>query len=433
MTSTLLTEAHHYVPEMTALRRAIHRRPELGWTEFETTWRIFGALSRLPGWRIQVGREVIEPTAVRGRNAAEVEAAQKRALAAGVPEDFMERLGGYTGVVAEFDTGRPGPTTVLRFDIDCVAVEECHAAPHTPAVEGFDSTIPGSMHSCGHDVHTSAGCALAHWVSDHAGELDGRIRILFQPAEEGTRGGAAMAAKGWVNDADYFFGSHVGIICRTGEAAVMKAGFLATTKIDVHFTGTPSHAGAEPEKGRSALTAAAATVMMIQGIPRSGEGDTRISVGSLIAGEGRNVTPAHAVLKLETRGATHEVNEYMVANVRNMVEGAARAYGVEAKIEIAGAATTLVTTPKGVALLKEAAQSAFGADHVRLIDRLGGSEDCTTLMRCAVEHGADGAFLLYGGSIPHHHKPDFDVNEAADFPQALAAFFALLRETNGAR
>lgn len=257
-----MQDCARYVEEMTRLRREIHRRPEEGWTEFETQWKVFRALEAL-GWTIRVGLDVIRPEAVMGRNAELVEKAMVRAAEHGVPESFLKATGGYTGLTADFDTGREGPVTGFRFDMDCVLVEELHDASHLPAAEGFDSEISGHMHACGHDAHTATGVTLAHWITDHKDELKGRLRLIFQPAEEGTRGAAPMAAAGVVDDLNWFFGAHVGCNCRIGEASVVKKGFLATTKIDIEFTGVPSHAGSDPEKGRSALMAAAAAAVMM--------------------------------------------------------------------------------------------------------------------------------------------------------------------------
>ena len=80
----------------------------------------------------------------------------------------MEEL---TGCVAVLDTGRPGPTLAIRFDIDCVPVTECTDDTHVPAKEGFISKNPGFMHACGHDAHMSMGLAVAHWVMDNKDKL----------------------------------------------------------------------------------------------------------------------------------------------------------------------------------------------------------------------------------------------------------------------
>lgn len=170
-----MQDCARYVEEMTRLRREIHRRPEEGWTEFETQWKVFRALEAL-GWTIRVGLDVIRPEAVMGRNAELVEKAMVRAAEHGVPESFLKATGGYTGLTADFDTGREGPVTGFRFDMDCVLVEELHDASHLPAAEGFDSEISGHMHACGHDAHTATGVTLAHWITDHKDEI-GRAHV----------------------------------------------------------------------------------------------------------------------------------------------------------------------------------------------------------------------------------------------------------------
>lgn len=163
-----MQDCARYVEEMTRLRREIHRRPEEGWTEFETQWKVFRALEAL-GWTIRMGLDVVRPEAVMGRNAELVEKAMVRAAEHGVPESFLKATGGYTGLTANFDTGREGPVTGFRFDMDCVLVEELHDASHLPAAEGFDSEIPGHMHACGHDAHTATGVTLAHWITSSRG------------------------------------------------------------------------------------------------------------------------------------------------------------------------------------------------------------------------------------------------------------------------
>ena len=111
------------LPFFTDCRRRLHRRPEEGWTEFESTWTVVSALKAM-GCEVVTGADLSEPEAVMGRDAAKVEAAQRRALEAGVPEAFLTSLDGWTGAATTIDTGRPGPLTVFRFEIDCVCVSE---------------------------------------------------------------------------------------------------------------------------------------------------------------------------------------------------------------------------------------------------------------------------------------------------------------------
>lgn len=417
-----------YSDEAIAIRRKLHKRPEEGWTEFETMWQVVPFLEKL-GYTVQCGLEVIDPAHALGRDEKLVKEAEKRALTHGVPQEFLDRLKGYTGAVAILDTGRPGPVTAFRFDMDCVLVSESTDKSHLPTCEGFSSERPGFMHACGHDAHTASGLALAHWLMDHKESLCGRIKLIFQPAEEGTRGAAAMAAAGVVDDVNYFFGAHVGVFCQTGEIGIIRQGFLATTKIDIQFEGTPSHSGANPEKGRSALSAAAACTLMLEGISRNSEGTTRVAVGTLHAGEGRNVTPSHAVMQIEVRGQTAKINDWMVSRVNSIVQGAAEAYEVQGSWVKRGEATTMTSDQEAMDFIDQAAR--INNQTVRYIDNAGGSEDCSFLIRRAQQHGAKASFFLWGCTQHGHHRPDFDIQDTQNLPHAVAVLTTIAEETNG--
>lgn len=421
-----------YLHEMIANRRALHKRPEEGWTEFETTWFVTKRLREL-GLQVLLGTKVINPEAVMGRDPKLVEAAIERALAAGVPQRFIDETEGYTGGVAVLETGRPGPVTAIRCDMDCVLVTESDSPDHPPARDGFASERPGFMHACGHDAHTAVGLEVARWALEHKDELTGTVKFLFQPAEEGVRGGAAMAASGVVDDVDWLLGAHVGTHCRLGEVGLCHGGFLASTKLDLHFRGRPSHAGSDPEKGRSALMAACAAAMMMQGIPRSGEGMTRVAIGRLNAGEGRNVTPVHADMQLEVRGETPAVNEYMVKSVERIVEGVQACYEVEAKLERAGEATTLPVCEDLIDIVREVAQEVPGVKRVLDISKPSGSEDCTMLMHRVIEKGGRAAYVLYGANQNGHHRADFDIQDEESLPVGFGLFCGFIERMNGVK
>lgn len=410
------------------LRRQLHRRPEPGWCEFETTYQIYNSLAPL-GYQLFIGQEAIEPNAVMGRNDHEVKEAIQRAQTQGVPQWFIEQSGQYTGLVATFDTGRPGPTLALRFDIDCVMVEETTDSTHEAVVGNYRSEIPGAMHACGHDAHTAVGIALAHWIAEHEDQLCGRFILLFQPGEEGARGALSMAQKGWLDNVDYFFCSHIGGTCKLGEVCCVEDGYLATTKMDIHFEGAPSHAGAEPEKGRSALMAAATAALLMQAIPRHSAGASRISVGTLHAGEGRNVTPVHAHLEIETRGATHEINEYMADKVEKIVKGIELTHEVKAKITKVGYGTTLKTTMEGTRIVREVCRSTPGAQLIECPPPTA-SEDCTILMRRAIEHGAQCGYFDFGCNHEGHHRANFSIQDTESLAIGLSVYVGLCNKLN---
>ena len=244
-----------YHDQLIEIRRHLHTMPEEGWSEFTTTAFIVGKL-REYGYEVLLGKKVINPDNCLGRNLKVVEAGLKLARENGVSEELLAEMDGLTGCVGVMDTGRPGPTLAIRFDIDCVPVTESTEDCHIPAREGFISKRPGLMHACGHDAHTSTGLAVAHWFADNVDQMNGKIKILFQPAEEGVRGAAGMAASGILDDADYFLGAHIAMMCKSGEVSVNPYGFLCTTKLDVTYTGRPAHAGVEPNAGHNAMAAA---------------------------------------------------------------------------------------------------------------------------------------------------------------------------------
>lgn len=419
-----------YIEEMIQTRRALHKRPELGWTEFETMWHI---CSHLEQWGIPYvfGTKVINPAFVMGRNETEVKDAMERAKKHGVPEAFLEKTEGYTGATAIIDTGRPGPVTAFRCDMDALPIRESDDCSHEPAKLGFASERAGIMHACGHDGHSAVGLTVAHWLWDHKDELCGQFKVLFQPAEEGVRGARPMSESGIVDDVDWLVGSHVGGNFHSGEVTVQDGGFLASTKFDITFTGLQSHAGNAPHKGHNALVAAACATMMLQGIPRHGDGDSRVAVGKLVAGEGRNIIAAHASMEMEVRGETQEVNDFMADNVEHIIEGVEKAYQVSAKVERVGESSTLVVCPKCIEKIEEAVQKVPGVKLMPRFHGAAGSEDCSWLIRKVASHGGQAAYFIFGCEHKGHHRPDFDIQDEKNLPVAFNVFVNFAKLVNG--
>jgi aminobenzoyl-glutamate utilization protein A len=416
--------------EMIATRRHLHTMPEEGWTEFETTWLIVQRLREIGYEKILVGRQILDLDHVVGRNEELVARAIERAVGNGVPNSFIEEAGGYTGAIAILETGRPGPVTALRFDIDCVPVQETDDPGHVPNQLGFRSQRKGLMHACGHDGHTSVGLAVARDLFNRRDSLCGTVKFVFQPAEEGVRGAVAIAHSGLLDDVQYILGSHVGGKCKLGHIGLVHGGVLASTKLDIHFEGLAAHAGMAPEKGRNALMAACATAMMMAGIPRHGDGASRVSVGKLIAGEGRNVVPAHAYLQAEVRGQTAAVNDFMVQSVEQIVKGNATAYGVQSKIEFAGEATTIIECPEILDIVREVARDVPGVEAIDELNTPAGSEDYTILLRRVVEHGGRGAMFRWGCNHNGHHKRDFDLQDTVSMPMGFEVFTRFVQRVN---
>lgn len=414
-----------YHDQMINIRRELHQNPEEGWSEFTTTAFLVKTL-RGYGYEVLLGRKIVNPDFCLGRDMAIVQAGIERAKKNGVCECLLEEMQELTGCVAVLDTGRAGPTVGIRFDIDCVPVTESTSPDHVPAACGFISKNPGLMHGCGHDAHMSMGLAVAHWIMDNKDKLNGKIKILFQPAEEGVRGAAGMAASGILDDVDLFLSSHIAMLAKSGEICTNLYGFLCTTKLDVTFTGKAAHAGACPQDGRNALVAAANATVQLMGISRHSEGMTRINVGQLIAGEGRNVIPSKAVMKLEVRGETSKINDYMVEQATNICEGVAKSFGVSYDVRKMGEAVDLTADKELTDKLNEAGHAVAGLKVVDTPVNFGGSEDATILCRRVQAHGGKAAFFVWGSNRPSgHHTALFDINEA-DFDNGLAVWENIL-------
>lgn len=392
-------------------RREFHRFPEIGWSEFLTTARIADFLASLGCFEILMGNQIINPEFVRGRKQTVVDKGLANAKAYGMNEKWLAKMDGYTGCVAVFDSSRAGKTVALRFDIDCVNVSETQAVEHIPNKEGFASLNEGFMHACGHDAHITIGLGTALWIAQNQDKLNGKVKLVFQPAEEGVRGAAAIAASGVVDDADYFAASHISFCADSGTVIANPRNFLSTTKIDIRYHGKPAHAGAAPHLGRNALLAAAHAVTQLHAIARHGEGMTRINVGVLRAGEGRNVIPTEAELQLEVRGENKAINSYMTEQVMQIAKGVAISFDVGYDTEIVGEAVDMNNDEELVQLVTDIALQQPQVQQVSDY-AFNASEDATVLGRRVQEHGGKAIYFILGADrTAGHHQAEFDFDE----------------------
>ena len=407
-------EAAAMQEELVAQRRDLHRHPESAWTEFRTASKVASVLEAL-GYEVLCGAQVVKEEAMMGvPDETVLEKAMKRALEEGAEPKWIEKMrGGKTGVVGIMKFAKPGNVVGLRFDMDSNEVDEATAETHRPVVENFRSLHEGLMHACGHDGHVTVGLAVAKLIAQHKDEMSGTVKIIFQPGEEGVRGAKAMVASGIVDDVQYFLSGHIGFNAnRDGMLACMTDGFLATTKLDAYFTGKSSHAGAAPEEGRNALLAAAAASIALHSISRHGKGVSRINVGVLDAGTGRNILPDRAVIKLETRGGNTEINEFMVSEAKRMIKASADLYNVEVRIEeVGGAPSCSLNEDMGEEVYKIAVASDKFSEVVPKVN-LGASEDCSYFMERVQQLGGKAVYMMYGSSLKAgHHNSSFDFNE----------------------
>jgi aminobenzoyl-glutamate utilization protein A len=407
-------------------RRDLHRCAETAWTEFRTASMVAAALSAA-GYEVRLGGDAVCRVSMLGvPSQDELAVHMERAVAQGGDPDLIERMGGgLTGVVGELVCG-DGPVVALRFDMDANDLDEACDDGHRPWREGFASINPGAMHACGHDGHVAMGLGVAELLAGLRDRLHGTVRLIFQPGEEGVRGAGPMVDAGALDGVDYLLGGHIGFRApRTGQLVCGVGGFLATTKFDATFTGVAAHAGAAPEQGRNALLAAAGAALNLHAIPRHGQGASRISVGVLNAGQGRNVVPPNALIKGETRGQTTAINDFMYERVREVLAGAARMYGVDLTLAEVGRSVSGRSDPELAAVVRRAAEAMDFFDPAAILDSLDlrGSEDFALMLAEVQRRGGLGTYLMLGSDLAAgHHNAHFDFDERCLAPGA--ALFA---------
>ncbi len=386
--------------DIAAQRRDFHKHAETGWFEMRTSSIIARRLTDLGCYEVLTGEDVCLPDSRMGLPSDEaLEAHYQQVLKwGGYDPEFLPRTrGGHTGVIGILKNGE-GPTVALRFDIDALGVIEEQADTHFPAREGFSSINHGSMHSCGHDGHACIGLGVATILASIKDSIHGTVKLIFQPAEEGVRGAKSIVDKGHLDDVSYVIGSHIGAPNDGFEGVDVVpggGGHLATTKMDVYYRGKSAHAAGAPHLGRNVMQAVGAAITNLYAIPRHGEGATRINVGTVHAGTGRNVIADVAKMEMEVRGKTTEIKEYVEEYAMNIIKASAEMFGVEYEVKMMGAAQTAESSPELMARVKEVIQQHMPELTVK--DNIpregGGSEDFTYMMRKVQQNGGQATFM----------------------------------------
>lgn len=401
-------------------RRQFHSHPEVGWTEFQTAATVAARLKAL-GYQVDCGKDVINPNARMGVPEDEIlEDAYQRALANGFDMNALAPFkGGYTGVVGKMRFGE-GITVALRFDMDAIHLEESRDSSHRPVKEGFSSRYEGIMHGCGHDAHTAIGLAVAEILAGLKDHLKvGTVKLIFQPSEEGVRGAKSMVAAGVLSDVDYALACHMMANEAYGSMVCGVDGYMATSKLDVMFNGEPAHAGAAPNEGKHAILAACAAVMNLQAIPRHAAGASRINVGTIHGGTDRNVIPEKVMIKLETRGETTEINQYVRDYAIKVIEGAGTMHNVHTEVKLMGEALGGKSDQALVELIYGSATSLGIFEKIELRNsHAAGSEDFTYMMSAVQNQGGEAVYFMIGAAPEEtkgvgHHTRCFDIDERA--------------------
>jgi amidohydrolase len=375
-----LQHAEELFPYTQTLRRDFHRHPELGFREVRTGGIVAKELEAL-------GIEVTK----------------------GI---------GKTGVVGYLEGSKPGPTILLRFDMDALPITEETGAE-------YSSTNVGVMHACGHDGHTAIGLTVAKMLHAHRDELAGSIKFCFQPSEEGLNGeemgGNLMMIRDGVLDGpkvEKTLALHVWNDKPLGWLSVAKGPVMAGAEMfSIKLTGKGGH-GAAPDTTIDPVVAAAQIVTALQTIASRNAPPlkaTVVSVTSLHAGTTFNVIPQTAEINGTIRNFDPDVRKMVLARFEQIVRGIASSMGCEAGITLKQVTPTVINDETITESVLKSARTLFPEADIDTAPYLTmGAEDMGYM-----QEKVNGCYFMIGSANAeknlnyNHHHPKFDFDERA--------------------
>ncbi|MCU0925359.1 MAG: M20 family metallopeptidase [Hydrogenophaga sp.] len=376
------------VEQFIAIRRDIHRHPELAFNERRTAALV---AAQLGAWGYQV----------------------------------TTGLGG-TGVVGQLQRGTSARSIGLRADMDALPVAEATGAT-------WASCEHGVMHACGHDGHTAMLLAAAQHLAQH-GRFDGTLNLIFQPAEEGGGGALKMMEDGLFQrfPCDAIFAMHNMPGYPQGQLVFRSGPTMASSDYaTVTLHGQGGH-GAMPHKATDVVVAAASLIMALQTVVSRHVDPLQpavVTIGAVHAGNANNVIPAEARLEISVRALDPWVRVDMEQRIRELVQLQAQSFGVRAEIAWRPGYAVLVNDAEQTARALAVAQRHFPAAQVNPQGALlTGSEDFAFMLE-----RVPGCYLFIGNGVDGEpgacmvHNPAYDFNDLNIAPGA-AYWIALVNE-----
>ena len=387
---TIASLAEHVEPRVIEWRRDIHQHPELGNREHRTAALVAEHLRGL-------GLEVTEGVA-------------------------------HTGVVGVLRGGRPGPTVMLRADMDALPITERTNLPFASEVRAdYAGQEVGVMHACGHDTHTAMLMGAAEVLAAMRDELPGTVKFVFQPAEEGPPpgedGGAKMmVAEGVMDGVDAAFGMHINSHQDAGTLWASAGPVMASADdFRIVVTGRQSH-GAYPWMSVDPVVTAAQIILSLQTIVSRNLELTRdpgvVTVGIVQGGVRTNIIPETVELAGTLRSMNPEMREQIHQRVRDITSNVAEAMGatVEIELPLSQSVPPVINDAGLLSTVMPALQAAAGPGKVLPAPKVTGYEDFS-------QYGtvAPALFISLGGKdpalpreqAPPHHTPEFAIDESA--------------------
>ncbi len=373
--SEILERAKALHEDIRAWRREFHRHPELTFTENRTAGLV---ASTLAGQGIDVETEVAK-----------------------------------TGVVGSIQGG-DGPVVGLRADMDALPIQEINGTE-------FDSTIPGIMHACGHDAHTSMLLGAATILKQLAdeGRLPGSVRLLFQPSEEaqdeeGKSGGMRMVEEGALDNLDAVFGLHVSPVVNVGSVATRSGPITAAAdEFQITVIGSGGHA-ARPQASIDPIVLSGHLLLALQQIVSRRINPIEsgvVTVGTIHGGTVSNVIPDTVHLTGTLRSFSPKIREQLREELKRAC-GVVEALGGSVELVFQYGYPPTVNSDEAAAVMMEATSEMLGDDHVEIAELSMGAEDFSYMAQ-----KAPGCFLRLGTHNPEWdkqhmvHRADFRLDE----------------------
>jgi len=371
MQELLSSTARNWSSELTEWRRYLHAHPELSFQEVETTEWI---VRFMEAWSIPYTR----PTP--------------------------------TGLVGVIEGNCPGKTIAIRADIDALPILEETGLP-------FASTRPGVMHACGHDGHTTILLGLSRFFSQNR-DFPGRIKLLFQPAEELPPGGAkAFVEAGVLHDVDSCIGLHLISETPTGMATICEGPMMANSDgFTAKIFGRGGH-GASPHQTIDAVMVAANAVVNLQSIVSRKVDPTKpavVTVGSFHAGTTFNIIADTAEIKGTVRSFHADVRQQLHEEIKRTLESTCAMYGATVEITYNWGYPAVLNDGPMTEVLRSAARETLGEANLLPQSPIMGGEDFAYYAQ-----KVPAAFIFVGcrnaavGADQEHHHPRFTIDEAS--------------------
>jgi hippurate hydrolase len=369
----LISELSKRADEFVAVRRDIHRNPELGFDEHRTSEIVARSLTE---WGYQVERG----------------------------------LGG-TGVVGQLRRGGGSRRLGIRADMDALPIEERSG-------KSYSSENHGVMHACGHDGHTAMLLAAAKYLAEE-GEFSGTLNLIFQPAEEGLGGATRMMDEGLFEKypCEAVYAVHNAPGLPQGYLAFRDGPTMASSdRVTVTLTGVGGH-GAFPHKSVDPIVAGASIVMALQTVVSRNIDPSLmavVTVGMFHAGTACNVIPNAVTMELTVRALDPDVRDVLETRIKALITAQAESFGATVDVNYQRGYAVLVNSVAETNFARNVALELLGPEKVMLNGPpVPGSEDFAFMLeKCPGCYFFIGNGLGEGGSICEVHNPHYDFNDS---------------------